>query len=352
MAHTPRLQLPSPFSNSSASPTASSQRVDTAVGTGAINLHSATDLVVAEAHLRRLKERVRKSISKLTIAVWQRIPLSTHAMRRRSADIAQWGSTWEKDYPPFQFVKVLRRASDAVRLKWCVTAADILSVFQFWKNSSALAFPGNELAAACVAECRPTPAPSVTNTAGEIRIALQDQLTLIVWRLQNILVEHTSTNKSYQTCPAAIRTRKFDDNGIAVYDCMILTASDILPVTSIEARVLFHKPNLVRAIHLALPDEPSSLMAFGERMLQAWRAREQAAFDRRQLIKQTANAQKEATTATSFAAAAQTHESDPMDVTECDDGNTADVVEEPTAVWFVADGQPDPLLRHQYDMPL
>lgn len=288
------------------------------------------ELIVAKDQLVRLKGRVAKSLPSLILPVWQRMPLSQHPLRLSAAVTIPGPIRNVED--PYYFVKTTRRASEVIKLDWrAVTPADVHSIFRYWKDRSALA-SGEGLAAQCVAQCKST---------AHLREAEANQLTLVVWRLQHILSMHTYASHDWQFAPDWIKElgpEGFDSEGIVMYEPMVLTASDILPVTQLESRVLHSRHVLTRAVHLLMPADQR--YAYGDKMLATWRQREQAADAKR-------NARKlQLSIAPSFNrppdAESRLLQVDPLEVTLCDDS-----VEDNPTMEDVAEGR-----KHEATQPV
>ncbi len=226
---------------------------------------SALDLGIATEHLRRLKDRVRKSMASLPVLVWKRT-LRPHSQTTKSM-YAQAGRNADLELEPeYSYSKTLRCASEAIRLEWNITAAEICHVFHYWNHQSAFLYDDGQ-ARACVNEIRKT-------SLDVLRAAIGHRITLIVWRLQYIIEDHT--------CPRVhgrpgyrhwedIEDGPFDDQGFTVPEPLILTASDVLPLTQHEAVTLAHMPQCVQALHKGVLQE--RLCYYGDEMLRAYRAR-------------------------------------------------------------------------------
>ena len=345
-SRTPRLTSPAQLSSRSVTAAVTESKDDDDL----TNL----ELIVAKDQLVRLKGRVAKSLPSLTIPVWQRIPFLQHQLRMGAArtmrSINSAGIPYGPEPSPYYFVKTTRRASEVIKLDWrAVTPTDVHYIFRYWNEISVLA-SGEGLAAQCVAQCKPTA------RQGQ---ATANQLTLVVWRIQHILSLHTYASYDRQFAPDWIKElspERFDADGVVMYEPMVLTASDILPVTLMEARVLHSRHAVARAVHLLIPHY--ELSAYGHEMLATWRQREQAADAKRNASKlQLAISQSSKQPPD---AQGRLLDVDPLEVTLCDDpvedcSTMKDVIGcasqgATRPVWYQEKGSRyDDLMRHDDD---
>jgi len=186
-----------------------------------------------------------------------------------------------------------------------------------------------------------------------LRQATANKLTLVVWRLPHILAMHARAPYDCGLPSRWIKVPREEDvgaDGVLMYKPLILTASDILPVTQMESRVLYSRHAIARAVHLTIPTD--ELYAYGHKMLSIWRQREQAADAKR-------NAGK-LQNATSGRSKKLLDDVDPLEVTLCanpeqDDSTMEDVAEfsdqeETRPVWYHEEGRvTDSLMRHKDD---
>ena len=325
---------------------------------------TAVELLIAGAHLQRLKDRVRKSMSKMAIRGWKRTPLTQqqllhphwihHSTTYRSVDCT--GRPYGTPLPPYHFALAEPcRADHLVKLDWRVTAGDIVRVFRFWENKSALS-ADNGFSAKCIAELQPKTKRSNEFNGLDSKRPSQhasENITLLVWRLRYILESHIGTaydqgiewcihphsSSLYNSAANAKKwlIRESDSHwidGRLQNEPMIITASDILPITMLESRT-FHYANeaIHHVIHMSL-----RLSTFGDEMLFHWRKREEEADAKREQQKPPLQID------------------DPLEVTMESDDEYMDTSEAEAAaaarrpVWYLKkDTNYDALMRHGGD---
>jgi len=244
---------------------------------------SAEELVVADVHLHRLKERVGKSLKPLTVMVWKRTP---HQFPNAEAEqdywtlCGMWSGLKARQSQAYTYSKTLQSASEVVKLKWELSAADIIDVFRYWNNKSVLECD-ERCAAICIEEIKPLKL-GPDQQKNDMEAAIANRLTLVVWRLKHIIEEHLATEESRIRfspfekedgpcfyCP--VEGGPFDADGNSIAQPLVLTASDILPLTHRQSVALAHKPQLMQAIHLGMLDK--WLCEYGEHILKSCRRR-------------------------------------------------------------------------------
>ncbi len=235
--------------------------------------YSAENLVIATAHLHRLKDRVRKSIASMFVLAWKRTLEPPNPMKQ--AMLARVGQIPD---PVYLCSKTLRRASEAVELKWDVSAADILNVFEYWHHQSVLEQCSNGQAALCVNEVKPL---SPAQQASEVRAAIANRMTLVIWRLQNIIEEHlcSARHRPEDFTLEEVEDGPFDNDGFAMMGPLTLTASDVLPLTQHQALVLAHRPEVMQSILKSTLH--ASLCQYGATMIKAYRVQKAGAHKRK-----------------------------------------------------------------------
>ena len=241
---------------------------------------SAADLVIAEAHLRHLKDRVRKALLVLQVKAWRRELIFYPAWllaRLSSAPISK-----------YEYRRTLRRAKDAIQLKWDVSAADIVKMLQYWDHASFLRDCSDGQAADCVNELKPL---SPAQRASEVRTARANRITLVVWRLQHIIEDHLCTRGCCALGDPGSYERPLDDEGFVIITVhpLILTCSDILPLTQQQARALANKPEVMNAVHISLLS--NHLCEYGAIMIKVYRI-QKANTDNKKLHKKVNQAQQ------------------------------------------------------------
>jgi len=270
------------------------------------------ELLIADTHLQRLKDRVRKSMSQIKICGWKRTPLSQeqrehpHFIRaaKEYQHMDRAGQPYGLPLPPYHFAFTEPcRADRFIKLDWRVTASDIVRVFRFWNNKSVLS-ADDGLSAKLIAELQLKAKRSRHEFDGPNSMPRQshpvanENITLLVWRLRYILESHMGTaydQNAWCREPAGSSlfhsalnapkwlNRKSNNqwtNGILQNKPMIITASDILPMTVLEARMFHHTKDAIhRVIHMVL-----DLNDFGSDMLFHWRKREQEADAKRKQL--------------------------------------------------------------------
>ena len=174
--------------------------------------------------------------------------------------------------------------------------------------------------------------------ASDVRTAIANQITLIVWRLQSIIEVHLGSNDSHykpdhdEEYGRSVSTydphgtgttyisekhgdhARFDKNGFYISQPLILTAIDVIPVTKQQACALLGKAHLVHVLHIG--PLQGHLCDYGRAMLKLYRAdgRFQTNKRTKQTAKKLANGQQDRSQLSVHVVGSKP-ESDPLEVT-------------------------------------
>lgn len=228
--------------------------------------------LVALAHLRRLKDRVRYLLRGVKVRVLQRIRFDGKSLppelQGRGGPCSDWwwheshlhGNNRERGaIPPLGvrrwcYREVEQPASQAVKIQWDITLEEIVRLFHYWRHKSILSVDDYS---ACIDEGRGQRSKQAGSEGSG--------LILIAWDLLEDVASGADLFRPH-------KLQYTQDN----YSIIPITydASDVVPVTEHESLVLARRPHLCRVLRNAIGD---TWTAYADAVYEVWHAAQRRA---------------------------------------------------------------------------